>query len=331
VVPHDHAHHHQATGVRLQLALALTAVFVAIEGAAGFWTGSLALLSDAGHNLADTLALGLSWYAHALSARKADAKRTFGYHRVGVLAALANAVVLVVIALGIFWESWARLRAPAAVPGALMMAVAGAALGVNLMVSWWLSHGRERDVNLRSAYLHMLADAASSAGVIVAGAVVLATGWTSADAVASAVIAVLILWSSWSILEETVGILLEAAPARLDVEAVGKAIRTVPGVLSVHDLHAWTLGSGIVACSCHIVIAEQTASAGQEVVRAVGEALERFDIVHSTVQVEVESCATPSQGLYCVGEDPHGHHEHDHASHDHHDHDHAHHGHGHAH
>jgi cobalt-zinc-cadmium efflux system protein len=330
---HDHAHHHHhaAGGRRLGAALLLTLAFAVGEGAAGWWTNSLALLSDAGHNFADVLALALAWYAHRLSARRADARRTFGYHRVGVLAALANAVVLVLIALGILYEAWERARHPATLPGATIMAVAAAALVANLLASAWLSHGHAHDVNMRSARLHMLADAGSSVGVLLAGGIILATNWGLADPIASVLIGLLILWSSWRILEETVGVLLEAAPPGMRLEEVGAAIGAVPGVLSVHDLHVWSLGSGVIACSCHIVVIEQPASSGQDIQRAVTAALARFGITHTTVQLEVTSCSTPSQGMLCVDDHGHEHHDHDHDhGHEHHDHGHDH-GHGHAH
>ena len=314
---HGHAHLPASTGTRLLWALGATGAFVLAEGLVGSYTGSLALLSDAGHNLADGLALGLAWYAHHISSRAADARRTYGYHRVGVLAALLNAVVLVGISLAILWEAWVRLHAPTGVPGLWIMATAAVALGVNLLISMWLHRGSAHDVNIRGAYLHMLADAASSAGVIVAGLIVYLTHWNAVDAIASIAIAVLILWSTWGILLESVGILLEAAPTDLDMAAVATAITGVPGVMGVHDLHAWTLGSGIVACSCHILVADQTASGGQEVVRQVAERLKDFRIAHTTIQLEVTPCTPEEAGaLYCVGaEAPHD--DHAHAGHDH--------------
>ncbi len=298
--------------------MVMTFGFVAAEGAAGWWAGSLALLSDAAHNLADGLALALAWYALAASARRADARRTFGYHRVGVLAAAVNAVALVVIALGITWEAWQRIQHPAPVAGGTVILVAAGALAMNLLVSWWLRAGARTDLNVRGAYLHMLADAAASAAVIVGGIVIHLTGWPLVDPILSLVIAALILWSSWGILDEAVGVLLEAVPARMDIQAVGAAISAVPGVLGVHDLHVWTIGSGVVACSCHIIVAEQAASSGQQVQRAVTAALAAFGITHTTIQIEVSGCAV--DGNYCSQEGGEGH-EHDHV-HDHHGHEH---------
>ncbi len=325
---HGHGHGHPpAAGAPLGLALFVTLAFVVGEAVAGWWADSLALMSDAGHNLADALSLGLTWWAIHAATRKADARRTFGYHRIGVLAALANAVALVLIAAGIFWEAWQRLAAPVPVASGTVMAVAAAALAVNLLVSWWLRRGTH-DLAVRGAYLHMLADAAASAGVIAAGAVIRFTDWLPADALASVLIGVLILWSSWGVLREAVGVLLEAAPADLDMDVVGKAIAAVPGVLGLHDLHAWTLGTGVVACSCHILVAEQPASSAQAITRVVAAELGRFGISHPTIQLEVTACAA-DQGLYCVGEPhvsdagdaehshAHGDGDSDHAGHDH--------------
>jgi cobalt-zinc-cadmium efflux system protein len=203
------------TGRRLGWSMALTLALVAGEAAAGFWGDSLALLADAGHNLADALALALSWAALRLARRPADARRTFGYHRAGALAALANSVLLVVIALTICWEAVQRLRAPEPAHGGLMAGVALAAVVLNGVISLWLREGARHDLNVRSAYLHMLGDALSALGVVAAGVVVAANGWSAADPLVSLLIGALILWSAWGVLGEAVNVLLEAAPAGL--------------------------------------------------------------------------------------------------------------------
>src|SRR5437660_7638574 len=205
---HHHHHHHGAmTGRRMVFSIGLTVAFVLVETAAGFFSHSLALLSDAGHNFADALALLLAWYALGAARRPANASRTFGYHRVGILAALANAVTLVVIALLIFWEAFQRLRAPAPVQSGLMIGVALAALLMNTVISLWLRGEAKHDLNVRSAYLHMVGDALSSLGVVVAGIVVAVTGSAAADPAVSLLIGALILWSSGSILTEAVNVL----------------------------------------------------------------------------------------------------------------------------
>ncbi len=308
---HGHAHAGSSTGRLLGLAVALTLAFVAGEAAASWWANSLALLSDAGHNFADALSLALSWYAVRVARRTSDARRTYGYHRVGILAALVNAVSLVVISLLIFWEAVQRLRRPEPVQGGAMIAVALAAVLLNGVISFWLHGAAKHDLNVRSAYLHMLGDAVSALGVVAAGAVVVVTGAAVADPVVSILIGGLILWSSWGILSEAVNILLEAVPRGVDMTALEQDIRDVPGVQGVHDLHVWTVASGMVACSCHILVAEQSVRSGQQVLRAVAEMLERrHGITHTTVQVEVEGCEP--NDMYCTlrpaHEDHPGHH-----------------------
>ncbi len=293
------AHHHGvATGRYLGFALLLTAAFVVGEAIAGWVANSVGLLSDAGHNFADALALLFSWYAVCAARRPADARRTFGSHRVGVLAALVNAVSLVVIALVIGWEAVDRLRFPEAVQGGWMASVALVAVAINGLISIWLHRDAKHDLNVRSAYLHMLGDAISAAGVVIAGLVVLLTGWPAADPVVALLIAGLILWSSWGILDEAVNVLLEATPRGLDMAALEQAVMETPGVLGLHDLHVWTVASGMVSCSCHVVVAEQSVREGCNVLKAVASVLrQRFGITHTTVQIEVEGCE-PDE-LYC--------------------------------
>jgi len=238
-----HAHAARGSNLegRLVWSVLLTSAFVLGEALAGYLSHSLALLSDAGHNFSDVLALTLSWYALRLGKRRADARRTYGYHRVGILAALANAVSLVVIALFIFWEAYQRLQSPAPVAGGVVIGVAIAAVVLNGLISLWLRSDARHDLNVRSAYLHMLGDALSAVGVLVAGLIVSLTKNPIADPVASLLIGLLLLWSSWSVLAEATNILLEAAPKGLDMPAVERAIRAVPGVIDLHDLHVWSV------------------------------------------------------------------------------------------
>lgn len=295
---HAHTHDGAETGRRLGLSVVLTLAFVGGEAVAGYFAGSLALLSDAGHNFADALALLLSWYAHRAARRPADARRTFGSHRVGILAALVNALSLVALALLIFWEGVRRLRHPEPAAGGIMIGVAIGAIVLNGVIGLWLHHEARHDLNVRSAYLHMLGDALSALGVLAAGIVVALTGQMLADPVVSLLIGVLILASSWSILSESVNVLLEAAPKGLDMPRLEQAIRETPGVLGVHDLHVWTIGSSMVACSCHILVSEQSIASGQQVLRAVVSRLRgSFGIGHTTIQVEVEGC--DPDDLYC--------------------------------
>jgi len=301
---HGHAHSHVPPGVSgrtMGAAVALTVFFVAAEAGAGWFAHSLALLSDAGHNLADAAALGLSWYALHASSKPSHQGMTFGYHRVGVFAALVNGASLLGIALVILWEAVERIREPEAANGIVMIGVAAAAIVVNLVISGWLRRGAKDDLNIRSAYLHMIGDAVSAAGVVVAGVLVATTHAPLADPIVSLVIAGLIVHSSYGVLRESATVLLEGTPAGMDMPAVIAAIKNVGGVLDVHDLHVWMVGPGVVACSCHILVAEQSIREGQQVLRAVVHDIEhRFHITHTTVQVEVEGC--DANDMYCMGQ-----------------------------
>jgi cobalt-zinc-cadmium efflux system protein len=262
---------------------------------------SLALVSDAGHNLADAAALGFSWYALAVASKPSHQGMTFGYHRVGIFAALANAVSLVLIAAVIAWEGIARIREPQTANGPVMIGVAAAAIVINLAVGLWLHSGSKDDLNIRSAYLHMMGDALSAFGVVIAGVLVAKFGLSLADPIVSLLIAGLILYSSYGVLRESTTVLLEGTPAGMDMPAVIAAIKSVAGVLDVHDLHVWMVGPGVVACSCHILVAEQSVREGQQVLRAVVHDIEhRFNITHTTVQVEVEGC--DANDMYCMGQ-----------------------------
>ena len=296
---HGHDHGTAATGQRLVLSIFITVAFVIGEAIAGYFAHSLALLSDAGHNFADALALVLSWYGIWIARKPSTQQRTFGYHRVGIFAALVNAVSLVVIALLIFWEATDRLGHPQPVHGTPMIAVALIAIAMNTSISLWLRREAAHDLNVRSAYLHMLGDAISAAGVVIAGIAVALTGASFADPIVSILIGLLILFSSWGILQESVNVLLESIPKGMDMDLVEHTIGSVPGVLAVHDLHVWTIGSGIIACSCHVTVGEQSIRGGQDVLRVVNDELKsRFGISHSTVQVEVEGC--DPNDMYCI-------------------------------
>jgi cobalt-zinc-cadmium efflux system protein len=282
-------------------AVALTLLFVVVEAVCGWFAHSLALLSDAGHNLADAAALGFSWYALWIAGKPSHQGMTFGYHRVGIFAALANAISLVLIAVFIGWEAIARIREPQVANGPVMIVVAAAAIIVNLVIGLWLHKGSKGDLNIRSAYLHMLGDAASAFGVVIAGVLVATMRGPLADPIVSLLIAGLILYSSYGVLRESATVLLEGTPTGMDMPAVIAAIKNVGGVLDVHDLHVWMVGPGVVACSCHILVAEQSVREGQQVLRAVVDDIERrFHITHTTVQVEVEGC--DANDMYCMGQ-----------------------------
>jgi cobalt-zinc-cadmium efflux system protein len=304
--PHQHAPGHShlpanVSGKTMGAAVALTLLFVAVEAVCGWFAHSLALLSDAGHNLADAAALGFSWYALWIASKPSHEGMTFGYHRVGIFAALANAVSLVVIAVFIGWEAIARIRQPAVANGWVMIVVAVAAIIVNLVISVWLHKGSKDDLNIRSAHLHMLGDAVSAFGVVIAGVLAATMRSQLADPIVSLLIAGLILYSSYGVLHESATVLLEGTPSGMDMPAIIAAIKSVGGVLDVHDLHVWMVGPGVVACSCHILVAEQSIREGQQVLRTVVHDIEhRFHITHTTVQVEVEGC--DANDMYCMGQ-----------------------------
>jgi len=298
-VGHAHNHATAVIGRRLAAAIFITLGFVIAEAVAGYFAHSLALLSDAGHNFADALALVFSWYGIWIARKPSTQTRTFGHHRVGIFATLVNAVSLVVIAILIFWEATDRLGHPAPAHPTPMIVVALVAIIINGTISYWLRRDAKHDINVRSAYLHMLGDAISGAGVVAAGFVIVFTGLSIADPIVSVLIGLLILWSSWGILQESVNVLLEAIPKGMNMDQVEQTIAGVSGVLAVHDLHVWTIGSGIIACSCHITVGEQSIRSGQDVLRAVNDALEHgFDISHSTIQIEVEGC--DPNDMYCI-------------------------------
>jgi cobalt-zinc-cadmium efflux system protein len=288
---HDH-HSHSAdvSGRKMGAAVLLTLAFVIGETVAGNFAHSVALLSDAGHNFADALALGFSLYAIWIGKKGATSGMTFGYHRVSVLAALVNAGSLVVIAVFIVWEAIQRLKSPPQVSSGLMMVVAAVAIGVNVLISFWLNGGKD-DMNVRSAYLHMVGDAASAVGVVIAGAIIWWTGWVLADPVVSFLIAAFILWTSWGTLKTSINALLEGTPEGMELDSVVASIKNVGGVLDVHDLHVWTVGSDLIASSCHVLVKEQSASDCEAVLKSVAHELEHcHGINHSTIQVEVEGC-----------------------------------------
>jgi cobalt-zinc-cadmium efflux system protein len=296
---HSHGTSASLTGRRLALSIVITLLFVLAEAVTGYLSHSLALVSDAGHNFADALALVFSWYGIWIAQKPSTAQRTFGYHRVGILAAVVNAVSLVVIALLIFWEAGLLLRNPQPVQGTPMIVVALIAILMNTVISFWLRRAAKNDLNVRSAYMHMVGDAISAAGVVAAGVIVALTGASIADPLVSILIGVLILWSSWGILKESVNVLLEGIPKGMDMAQVEETIAGVHGVLAVHDLHVWTVGSGMVCCSCHVMVNEQSVRSGENVLRAVTEELgHHFGIAHTTIQVEVEGC--DPNDMYCV-------------------------------
>ena len=298
-------HTHGATSGRgLWLSLGLTLAFVGAEIIFGLRARSLALLSDAGHNASDALALGLAAYAVWVARRPANSGKTFGYHRVAILTALANAAALVVVALGILLEAWHAFRHPEPVSGSLMMGVAAFGVLLNTVIAWRLHADSQHSLNARAAYIHMAGDALSSLGVIIAGLVIRLTGWSLADPLVSVLIAGFILYSSWGIIGEATNILLEGAPKGIVVEIVAAAIWDTPPVCGVHDLHVWTVSDGLHFLSCHIVLpGDLTVMQAQAVVFEVNTRLhDEFGIGHATIQTETaegNACRQSGPALLC--------------------------------
>ena len=286
-----HAHSHGPDAPRiLRLSLVLTLTYIAVLVIAGVRAHSLALLSEAGHNGSDFLALLLSLAAVFLENRPPSATKTYGYHRAGVLAAFVNAMTLVLISFYIFYEAAWRLTNPQPVHAGTMIWVAAVGVLMNGVIALLLFRGA-RDLNIRSAFIHMLGDTLSTAAVIVGGWAILATGQVWIDPALSFGIGALILWSSFGIIRETLNILLEGIPRGMDIGLVAESIAEVPGVNHVHDLHVWSIGSETHALSCHISIADIPPSASEKILRRVQEDLrEKFRISHTTIQFEHVVC-----------------------------------------
>ncbi|MFN8093222.1 MAG: cation diffusion facilitator family transporter [Vicinamibacteria bacterium] len=287
--PHPHGADPRASRRRLGLVLALTGAFLGVEVAAGIATGSLALLADAGHMLTDVAGLVLALAAMKFAERPPSPRRTYGYHRIEILAALTNGVVLLGVAGLLLVEAWDRLRSPRPVATTEVLVVAFLGLLVNAASAVLLHAGAKGSLNVRGAYNEVLADAVSSVGVIASAAVIRATGWYRADPIVAAGIALWVLPRTFTLLREALQVLLEGAPRDVDIAAVREAMESVPGVRKVHDLHVWTLTSGVHALSAHAVL-DQGAAHG-DVLSAVRERVtHEFPISHVTVQLEDTCC-----------------------------------------
>jgi cobalt-zinc-cadmium efflux system protein len=290
---HGHAHHHHGSRRRLAFVLALTCVFLVVEVAAGVLTGSLALLADAGHMLTDVAGLVLALAAMKFAERRPSPRRTYGYHRVEILAALTNALVLAAMAGYILAEAWQRFRSPLPVASVPVLAVAAVGLLVNAVGAFLLHAGSRASLNVRGAYNEVLADAVSSVGVIAGAAVIWATGWLWVDPLVAVGIAIWVLPRTWALLREAVHVLLEGTPPEVDIVALRAAMEGVPGVKAVHDLHVWTLTSGVHALSAHAVLREG-ASHGVVLGALHARVTGAFPISHVTVQLEERCCGMHS-------------------------------------
>jgi cobalt-zinc-cadmium efflux system protein len=292
---HDHAHGHAHQHARdrdhagergaVRTGLVVSSVLCVAELVGGWWTNSLALLSDAAHMLTDVGALALTLFALWIGSRPASERKTFGYYRAEILAALVNGVVLWIVVFFITLEAWDRLYEPEPVAAGGMLWLAVLGLVVNVVVAWRLHAHQGSSLNLRGAYLHVMSDLLGSVGAIIAAVVMLATGWYPIDALVSMLIALLILFSSWSLVRDAVDVLMEACPAHVDVDALQRALEDVPGVETVHDLHVWTLTTGRYALSAHALVTE-VVSDDRMIDAMEAVCAERFHIEHVTIQLE---------------------------------------------
>ncbi len=290
---HQHHHHHHGTGKVLIFSTVATILFVVIEFGAGVTAHSLALLSDAGHNVTDALALLLALLGVYLQSKPADDVKTFGYHRGGVLAAFVNALTLIVLSIYLLYESYQRILRPEAVHETTMIVVASLGIIVNLGILIALKRsGDSHELNIRAAAVHMLGDALSSVAIVIGAIAIRYTGWLLIDPILSILIAVLIIWSAIDVTRESLNILLEGLPRGLELKSVTNAMRAVDGVVDVHDLHIWSLGSSAHALSCHVLIEDVPPSESDCVLKSINGVLAtRFHIHHSTIQFEHARCA----------------------------------------
>ncbi|MFV2028764.1 cation diffusion facilitator family transporter [Neisseria sp. S1] len=312
---HDHHHDHHINKRVLRVSLALIVSFMLVELVGGLLTNSLALLSDAGHMFSDAAALALSLAAFHFGARAGSRSKTFGYKRFEILAAALNGMTLLLIAVWIFYEAAGRFSRPPEIATKGMLAISILGLLVNLFVAWYMHKGgdTEDNINMKGAYLHVLGDLLGSVGAITAAILMMAFGWQWADPLASVVVALLIAKSGWGILKTTVHILMEGVPTDADYDEVAALIAETEGVEAVHDLHIWTITSGIHALSCHIVVnGDLHVSEAEQIVNELTYRLQHKNISHVTVQTESRAHNHGDHLLCNIGDIHRGHHHHVH-------------------
>ena len=299
----SHTHSHlsqvaQQTTNRLSISLFLTLAFVIIEAGAGIFANSLALLTDAAHNLTDVIALGLTWFAVRVTAQPANAQKTYGYHRAGILVALLNSTTLVLISLGIFYEAYRRFVNPPEVESRILICVGLIAVVINLVTALLVHRGSEHDLNLRSAFVHLMGDVLSTVGAVIAGVIIYFTNANWLDPLVSVLIGFLILYNAWGILRDAVDILLEATPRDVNIKNMVHDITQIEGVLGIHDIHVWSLTQSLRTMSGHILTDDLHISAGARIQHQISELLQRrYNIAHATLQLECVDCFPDS--LYC--------------------------------
>jgi cobalt-zinc-cadmium efflux system protein len=303
--------HPNTASRRLFLSLGITLVLFLGEVIGGLLSNSLALLSDAGHVLTDALALGLSLVAAHIMRKPSDNRATYGYHRVGLIAAVINGVSLLLIAVFIFWEAIHRFYAPEPVATGLMLGVATAGLIGNLLMAWILGHSHT-DLNMKSAWLHVLGDALSSVGVIIAGLVMQFTGWTAADPLASVIVGIIIMVGGYRVIRESLQVFLEFSPAGIHSENIALEIRTLSGIVDVHDVHLWSISHGVPSFSAHIQVSETDMEHVDTLRSDIETLLAKHGIHHVTLQMTNTCCADANNGIFCSPPSRPGDHDHAH-------------------
>jgi len=286
---HYHGNQH-GTGQILKWSFFATILFVVFELIAGIRAGSLALVSDAGHNFTDALSLVLAAIGFYLQSKPANSVKTYGYHRAGVLTAFVNALTLIGIAGFIFYEAWERFLSPRHVQEWTMLWVAAVALILNGAIMWGLRRDKDHDLNIRAAFLHFMGDAVSSVAIIAGAVAIHFTGLDIIDPILSVLIGGLIIWTAWDIIQESLNVLLEGLPRGLELSQVTEAMREVDGVIDVHDLHIWSLGSSAHALSCHVLIEDTPPSESNSILQRINDLLCTFHIHHTTIQFEHTKC-----------------------------------------
>ncbi len=309
-------HHHEAgvnTGNKLKYSILLSLTILLAEVIGGLFSNSLALLSDAGHVFADVIALSLSWYGVRQASRPSNSRMTFGYHRIGVVVAIVNALTIFIIAAVILYEAYNRFQQPPEIKSQLMIIVALVGLAANILVTWWLRREQKSNINVRSAFWHAMGDALASVGVIIGGIIILFTDQFWVDPVVSVLISLVILYAAWSIFREGFRVILESVPSDVDILAMIKALKQVPGVKDVHDVHVWSITPELRAMNGHILIEDISTSQAADIRADVERVVrEQYHIEHTTLQMECQKCDTNE--LFCnlnegckPGEEKHSH------------------------
>lgn len=310
---HGHDHTHGANKKALMISFIIITCYMVIEAIGGFFTNSLALLSDAGHMLSDSISLGVGLLAFKLGEKVSNYSKTYGYKRFEILAAVFNGVALIIISLYIFYEAFQRFADPSEIASTGMLTIAIIGLVVNIFVTWMLMRGDTKEnLNLRAAFLHALGDLLGSVGAIIAALLIMFFNWGWADPLASLIVAALILVSGWRVTKDAIHVLMEGTPKNVDLDEIIKLMENVPGIISIHDLHVWSITSGQNALSCHAVVdGDLSVQESQELLRSIEHELEHKGVGHVTIQMENKE-HPHEDSLMCQNEQESSSHQHEH-------------------